>query len=128
MHLRFGDHVKYNYIRLPPQAWYTKIYQRFNTKTTIVVFSDDLDKAMAYLPNPPSHIKLIRGPNISPAHDMALMSVCDEILSSRGTFSWWPIWFKGHGISYINEFDHTNPIVTNKIKNDDYYLPDTLII
>lgn len=128
MHLRFGDHVKYKYIRLPPQVWYTKIYQRFNTKTTIVVFSDDLEKAMAYLPNPPSHINLIRSPNISPAHDMALMSVCDEILSSRGTFSWWPIWLKGHGISYINEFDHTNPIVTNKIKNDDYYLPDTLII
>jgi len=122
VHLRFGDHVKYKYLRMPPVKTLSKVFSNYSDDTVIVVISDNGKRAMEYLSGVSFHRRVL-SPFKDPSLDMALLYSCDTVVASRGTFAWWPIWMKGRGLHYTKEFDTNHKIVKGKWKADEYYPP-----
>lgn len=72
----------------------------------------------------------VKGENItySPFHDIgcdvALMSSCDHVIITSGTFGWWGGWLSGGSVVYFAGFPGKGSPVANETNNKDYYPPN----
>ena len=92
IHVRRGDYLtsEAHTGKMPPLSYYAKALARVANATVLLVCSDDPD----WVEQQP----VFRGAHVargfSPGRDMALLSECDDLILSTGTFGWWAGYFK----------------------------------
>ena len=124
IHIRRGDHIELGYLRFPPYEYFEKAKRFFTKKykkVKFVIATNDKEwvKDNFDLENTEilTHTK-------TPAMDMAILSLCDGMIMSIGTFSYWAGYLcEGDVIYYKNEFDMSHPVNKGKVKKEDYYPP-----
>lgn len=130
--VRVGIHVRKDhpdYLRLPGREYYEHairyIVDRYPDAIFLII-SDDIEwcKSKPYYSN-------IRGvhfqsKNVEPIVDIAILSECDHVILSRGTFGWWGAFLGAHmrgGIVIYNRFEHDMemPVNNGHFNAADYY-------
>lgn len=69
--------------------YYERALQCFSKDKTKVVFTDNIERAQMVFND---RFEIRSG---TPIEDFYLLSKCDGIISSNGTFPWWPAWLSG---------------------------------
>lgn len=66
--------------------------------------------------------------NLSAMEDMALLSKCDHMIATSGTFSWWAAWF-ANGISvYYKGYPIPGTPLWKTYKKEDYFQKDAILM
>ena len=60
----------------------------------------------------------------NPGHDLALTSLCDHMIATCGTFSWWGGWFSGGHVVYYKKYPMAGLPESTQIEPVDFYPPD----
>lgn len=128
IHVRRKDHLKYNYLRFPPNAYFINAIDYFKRKHKNVYFfvaSDDVNwcKKQPYFQG----FHFLSG---TPLEDMAILSQTSGMIMSLGTFSWWSAFLgKKKVVVYNkNEFDLNHAINKGKVIKEDYYPKEWIAI
>ncbi|KAL3871028.1 hypothetical protein ACJMK2_039052 [Sinanodonta woodiana] len=58
-----------------------------------------------------------------PMVDMAMLSVCDHMIITSGTFGWWGAWLAGGDVVYFKGFPRPGSEIDQGMCHDDYYPP-----
>ena len=59
-----------------------------------------------------------------PIIDLAILSLCDHVIISVGTFSWWAGWLSGGKVVYLKDFPLPGSKLDRNFNRDKYYCPD----
>ena len=59
-----------------------------------------------------------------PIIDMAIMSMCDHVIISAGTFGWWGAWLSKGTVVYLHDYPKPDTRIANYLVRKDYYLPN----
>ena len=59
-----------------------------------------------------------------PIIDMAIMSMCDHIIISAGTFGWWGAWLSKGTVVYLHDYPKPGTEIDTYLVRKDYYLPN----
>lgn len=59
----------------------------------------------------------------SPGEDMAVLSMCDHVIVSSGTYGWWAAWLAKGTTTYYANYPHPDSSLYLAIKASDYYPP-----
>ncbi len=97
IHLRRGDHLNLGYMTFPDQSYFDNSMKYFRSKyedCVFIVASDDLsyakelfsDETDVVFSEPSSKLSFDRH---SPNLDMLILSSCNHMIMSLGTYSWW---------------------------------------
>ena len=122
IHVRRGDHISLGYLRFPPDQYFKNAMQYFRAKygdIQFVVSSNDVEwcKKQSFFDE--AHIIT---ENHSSIQDMAILSNCDHVIVSIGTFGWWSATMsKGDVVYYVNEFDMEHKTNKDNVNPDDYF-------
>ena len=64
---------------------------------------------------------------LSPFHltpvDFAILTLCDHVIITAGTFGWWGGWFSSGTVVYYRDFPLPNSWLTTQVNREDYYPP-----
>ncbi|XP_060605154.1 galactoside 2-alpha-L-fucosyltransferase Sec1-like [Ruditapes philippinarum] len=70
----------------------------------------------------------IKDANIStlsdPGEDLALMTLCDNVVVTTGSFGWWGAWLSGGTSVYFDQYPKTGSVLAARFNRDDYYPQD----
>ena len=93
MHLRFGDVV--GQLKRPPmrRSYYQKALSYIQKKDSILVFSDEPERAKKLLDGISENFFFVTGNKNY--EDLYLMTQCHHFICSYSTFSWWGAWLGG---------------------------------
>ena len=87
-----------------------------------VVCSDSIDWAKENLRSQPSDIVFSEN-NKAPV-DLAILSFCDDVIMTVGSFGWWAGWLAGGTTVYWNGYPEPGSTIGLKFRAEDYYHPD----
>lgn len=59
----------------------------------------------------------------APGEDMAVLSMCDHVIVSSGTFGWWAAWLAQGTTIYYAKYPYPHSSLDLAMKNADYYPP-----
>lgn len=122
IHVRRGDHLKYDYLNFPDDQYFKNAMQYFTDKYGNVQFfvaSNDIPwcKKQSFLKG--THLVLEKH---TAAQDMAILANCDHVIMSIGTFGWWGGLLSGGEVVYSSEeFNMNHNINKGNVVKDDYY-------
>jgi galactoside 2-L-fucosyltransferase 1/2 len=126
IHARRGDFLEKQYLGyiVPKKSYFTKaidwIKFKFHNETIIfVVASDDVDWCTENLSQ--SDVSVL--PPASPGVHLAVLSTCDHMIISGGSFGWWGGWLSGGTVIYYSEFMRKGTRLGDRLKRDLYYPP-----
>ena len=125
IHVRRGDHLKHGYLQFPADAYFVRAMEYFRTKYRDVQFfvsSNDLSwcAKQSFFEG----VRLISEEHTA-AQDMAILSSCDHVILSLGTFGWWSGLLSGGEVVYNgDEFAMHHRINKGNVVKEDYYPPD----
>lgn len=126
IHVRRGDHISLGYLKFPPLSYFRHAKEYFKKKykykkVKFIVATNDKKWVTNHLVD--EDTQLISHSKTS-AEDMAILSLCDGVIMTIGTFGWWGAWLSNKSaVYYEKEFKLNHPINKGKINKDDYYLP-----
>lgn len=120
IHIRRGDHVDHHYLRFPTLSYFVRARERmkslFGQNTEFIAVGNDKEWMEKHL----KWVRIIDTGSVS--KDMAVLSLCDGIITSIGTFGWWGGYLCGGPVIYYGkEFVVTHPINKGRVKKEDYY-------
>ena len=55
--------------------------------------------------------------------DFTVMTLCDHMIITSGTFGWWGAWFSSGTVVYYKDFPRPNSWLATQINKQDYYPP-----
>lgn len=122
IHVRRTDMVEYkltdingytNFIERAKQIY----IEKYNNVQFIVV-SDDIPWCESNLNG------VLYSPFQNPGDDMAMMSLCDHVIVTSGTFGWWGGWLSGGTVVYFKGFPLEGTAWNRLYNRDDYYPPN----
>ncbi|CAH1791911.1 unnamed protein product [Owenia fusiformis] len=128
VHIRRSDmaraqhlHPKTGYLAAPKQ-YFQNAMEYFRTKhkhVHFIICTDDIKWAQNNTQF--HHTTLSIGH--SPGEDLAILSHCDHIIMSTGTFSWWAGWLSPGEVLYWVGWPEPNTELARLTKPTDYFLP-----
>ncbi|KAL3871033.1 hypothetical protein ACJMK2_039057 [Sinanodonta woodiana] len=59
----------------------------------------------------------------NPGSVMAMLSFCDHVIITSGTFGWWGAWLAGGEVVYFKGFPRPGSVIDKGMCRDDYYPP-----
>ncbi|XP_045184460.2 galactoside alpha-(1,2)-fucosyltransferase 1-like [Mercenaria mercenaria] len=62
------------------------------------------------------------------AEDMALMTLCNHVIVTSGTFGWWGAWLSGGTTVYFNGYPRPESWLATQINKKDYYPKDWIAL
>lgn len=126
LHIRRGDMMwTYHRNRGLQIAGIDYIYRAMNffkTKNIKIVFfvaSDDIEWCKANI-----NQSVIFSPFTDPGHDLALLSFCDNVIVTSGTFGWWGAWLSGGETVYFSGYPRPGSSQDKRMNRMDYYPSD----
>ena len=60
-------------------------------------------------------------PGRSAGHDLAVLSMCDHMIVSAGTFGWWAAWLANGTTVYFDNWPRNGTTLDNMFDRRDYY-------
>jgi galactoside 2-L-fucosyltransferase 1/2 len=126
IHVRRGDLVDLKYLNFPPLEYFKKAKKFFKDKykgekIKFIVATNDKKWVKQNLLDKDTF--LIEDTQNAP-EDMCLLTKCNDVIMSIGTFSWWSGYLcPGDVIYYENEINLKHRINKGKILKEDYYPP-----
>ena len=114
IHVRKGDYVNNpNYYQLPIEYYYYCLSQI--TYDTLLIFTDDKEYCKI-------HFECLNPvyANGNEIEDLALMSMCDYIVMSNSSYSWWGAYLSNAKVFHCGKL-FVGKMLSNSIK--DFYLP-----
>ena len=57
----------------------------------------------------------------NPGDDLALLSICDHVVVTLGTFGWWGAWLSGGTTVYFDRYPREGSRLESNMKKEDYY-------
>ncbi|XP_060552855.1 galactoside 2-alpha-L-fucosyltransferase Sec1-like [Ruditapes philippinarum] len=95
-----------------------QFYKYKYSKVQFIVISDD----KAWCRN---NIKTAYVSNLSsPAEDLALMILCDDVVVTSGTFGWWGALLSGGTTVFFDQFPRHGSVLASGMNRNDYYPPN----
>ncbi|XP_053396078.1 galactoside alpha-(1,2)-fucosyltransferase 2-like [Mercenaria mercenaria] len=126
IHVRRGDFLSEyhrNLGRVTPEAdYYQKAMDLYSTKyrnITFFVFSNDIAWCKGHLLDL-GHEVIFSTYN-HPGYDLAIMSLCDHMIISVGTFGWWGGWLAGGSVVYFNGYPKPGSEISKYFIKEDFY-------
>jgi len=121
IHIRRGDHISLGYLRFPTMKYFTTamdyFIKKYNGNVSFIIATNDkkwVEKNFNY-----DSVIILK--DNTPAEDMAVLSLCDDMIMSIGSFSWWAGYLnKGEVIYYKNEIVKNHKINKGFSKGDYY--------
>ncbi|KAL4237996.1 glycosyltransferase 11 [Mactra antiquata] len=96
-----------------------EIFKQKFTDITFVVLSNDIVWCKKYITD--ERNKVVFSPFPSPGHDLAIMSQCDHVIISVGTFGWWGGWLAGGTVVYYSGYPLPGSDIDQYFVKSDYY-------
>ena len=98
IHYRRGDYV-YSHMKnfwgdLHSDGYYTRVFEKINKESVIVVFSDDINWCMRNVRFPEMPVVYA---NLDEYKSLAFMSISDVNVIANSTFSWWGAYLNPNG-------------------------------
>ena len=132
VHIRGGDmqseESKSRGYKVPHQSYYLKAIIYFLVKFKSVhflVISDDRKYCKTIMDPVPKALYTLYGDisaSTGPLEDLTAMSVCDHVIGSVGTYSWWwAAWLAGGQVVMFNSSVLLNSQVGYGFNKDDYF-------
>lgn len=125
IHVRRGDYVAYGYVNFPPTSYFKKAMAQFPNHRFVVVSTDvKWCRVQPFFANNDDVI-VLPGDRAG-AVDMAILSLCDGIILTVGTFGWWAAWLAKDArvVYYDNVFKLDHPTNKGKVRYEDHFLPE----
>ncbi|XP_053387697.1 galactoside alpha-(1,2)-fucosyltransferase 2-like [Mercenaria mercenaria] len=95
-----------------------KCYIERFSKVQFIIVSDDKDWCRKNLKD------VYISPFTNEADDMALMTLCDHVTITVGTFGWWGAWLSNSTTVYFDGFPTPHSGLASTMNRDDYYPPN----
>ena len=97
-----------------------------NIKHIFVVCSDDLTWSKEQLSH---HDDVIfSDPTHSAEVDLALLSLCDHMIMTVGTFGWWAGWLSNGTTVYYSKWPRENSRLSRMVRKQDYFPPSWIAL
>ena len=94
-------------------------YQTWYNKITFIVLSDDIRWCRENIHN--SEHSVIFSPFSNPGNDLSLMSLCDHMIMTTGTFGWWGSWLAGGHVIYYGGYPRLGSELDKHFVKEDFY-------
>ena len=114
IHVRRGDFLKEVNIKLGRYivgvdflAKAKEYFRRKYTDAVFIVISDDMKWCKENIADNNTLLSTFKTPII----DMALMTLCDHMIMSTGTFSWWCAWLCGGTVVYMKDHPRAGGLI-----------------
>lgn len=130
LHIRRGDFAVKRNLRLgytvATEAYVTKAMKYFQSlfNCTFIVATNDkiwVDNVLSKF----QKVDYVYTGMTSRVLDMAILSACDHVITSTGTFSWWIGYLSQGTVLYYKNFPKNNSWLASEFGSlDDYYLPE----
>ena len=91
--------------------------QVLGPSTTFIVVSDDKTWCLENL----SGNNTVHSPFDDPGVDLAILSLCDHVIVTSGTYGWWGAWLAGGRTVFYNRFPRKQSWLASIMVKDDYY-------
>jgi len=123
IHVRRGDYMKYGYLRFPPASYFESAMVLF-PRHQFIVLTEDIAWCREQLFFMNNAVKIMPAGRAGPV-DMAILSLCDGIILTLGTFGWWGGWLANNArvVYYANVFKLEHPTNKGKVQYEDHFLP-----
>lgn len=111
-------------MNFPGNDYFEKVFRIYHTSDVIIV-SDDIEwcKHYSVFQKYKKNIKF-QDNAVEPAVDMAILSLCDVVVLSIGTFGWWGAYLSNGKVIYNeNEFKMNHHVIKGNVIKRDYYPP-----
>ncbi|CAG5127654.1 unnamed protein product [Candidula unifasciata] len=128
VHARRGDILQTAWtnwgLRAAEKKYFLKAFSLMKSKfpgrnMTFLVSSDDLKWCRENLLGK----NVIVMPPASPAVHLAVLSICDHVIMSGGTYGWWAGWLANGDVIYHTGFIQNGTAFGDMIKRQQYYPP-----
>ena len=121
-HIRRGDVIREQRLRkgyvIPDESFYEKAKQFYLKNIGLaqfIIVSEDKEWCRKTFPN----ISISNFTN--PGDDLALLSLCDHVVVTLGTFGWWGAWLSGGTTVYFDGFPRKGSVLESLMEKADYY-------
>ena len=127
IHVRRGDIVTASDIirkgyNTPSQQYYLKAMEHFKSRhesVKFIIVTDTPDWVKTHISG--DNVLLAKG---NPAGvDLAILSLCDHVIMSVGTFGWWGAWLAGGNTVYYDRWPLRGSYLAGQVKAEDYFPP-----
>ena len=123
-HIRRGDLISRRRLKIgyaiPDQTFFERARQFYLKKFGTVQFfaiTEDYEWCRRNLNN------VSITPFKCPGDDLALLSLCDHVVVTVGTFGWWGAWLSGGTTVYFDGIPQNGSLLELEMKKEDYYPP-----
>ena len=124
VHVRRGDfiwptNVKHGF-GFAGLGYINKAMSYFNTKLNdplFIVMSDDKRWCKLNL----NRTNTVISPFNKVYEDLALMTLCDHVIVTSGSFGWWGAWLSNGTVVYYKDFPRPNSLIDKNFNRHDYY-------
>lgn len=97
------------------------VYKARYANITFIVFSNEMAWCKQNVRD--ERNKVVFSPFQHPGHDLAVMSQCDHMIVSVGTFGWWGGWLAGGSVVYFTGYPRPGSEIDRYFVKADYYPP-----
>ncbi len=132
VHVRRGDMLSYTSkgYKVAPESYLKRAVCHFQTalhgrKLLFVVCSNRNEASQNWTRDhlADAGVPLSFSPYASPIVDLAVLSLCDHIIQTVGSFSWWGAWLSGGASLYYKDYPRPKSSIAAGFVARDYYLP-----
>ena len=124
VHVRRGDMLLHHKIEhgfsVAGLGYIDKAMSYFNTRLNdplFIVLSDDKRWCKSNL----NRTNTVISPFNIPYVDLALMTLCDHVIITSGTFGWWGAWLSNGNVVYYKDYPRPNSSFETQFNRHDYY-------
>ena len=122
LHFRRGDFLKLDHLgyTVPDHRFVhdaMTLYLKWFTNVTFIIVSND----MVWCKKNIKRDNVVYSPFTDPSLDFALLTSCDHVIVTSGTFGWWGAWLSGGRTVYFSGFPRQNSWLGNRSNPTDYY-------
>ncbi|KAK3611849.1 hypothetical protein CHS0354_040523 [Potamilus streckersoni] len=97
-----------------------KYFRERYPSTLFIVVSDGINWCQAKLKDDNDTIFISF---MNPGIDMAVLTLCDHVIVTSGTFGWWGAWLAGGDVVYFKGFPKPGSQLDKRMSREDYYPP-----
>ncbi len=87
-----------------------------------IVCTDDLEWSEQHIL--PMHFPVRFSKGNHPMVDFGILSLCDHMIMTVGSFGWWAAWLAGGTTTYYKDFPQKHSDLASQFDADDYFYPD----
>ena len=93
------------------------LYRSWFRNVTFVVVSDNIKWCKQNVKDP----DVVFSPFTNAFDDFALLTSCDHVIVTSGTFGWWGAWLSSGKTVYFSGYPRPNSKLSGRINTSDYY-------